>query len=84
MRDALAGLMHGRDDPHVGGQGTGVSKCEQIDFRDDAGGGVGANPVDGRQELAYSMLAEAAVDVAVEAFQTFPERRNVLARISSL
>jgi len=81
---ALARVVHGRCDTHVGRQGAGVTKRQQVDLGDHAGRGVGSDAVDGGEQLADAVLVEAALDVAIEALDALAQRGDVLADIASL
>lgn len=66
----FAGLARGGDHADVGGDRASIAGLGGIvQFSDDAGGGPGADPVDGGQPGADLVVAQQALDVAPKGAQ---------------
>lgn len=84
LRRALARVIDRRGNADVRGERSGVAEGVQVDLRDHACGGVGADAVDAGQELADLVLLETALDVVVERLDARSKGRNVLTSVARL
>lgn len=81
----FAGLARGGDHAHVGGERPGIAELGGIaQLGDEAGGGLGADPVDGGQQGADLVVAQQALDVAREGAQAAAQQVEVFAGVADL
>ena len=81
----FARLFEGGDGADISGERAAAAEVGGVaDCGDDAGGGLGADAVDGGEQPADLVLAQFAVEVAVEIAQAAAQGVEVIAGVADL
>lgn len=82
---ALAGLAEGGHNADEGGHSGRTAKARRIaKCSDEPGGGLRADPRDGRQQRADLVIAQGALDVPFQGAQSLTEQREVFTGVADL